>query len=684
MTEDQGREAEFALPRRWECVLLLLILLFAAFLRIYRLDSIPPGLTHDEADTGYFVASVYRGTPSQVEVPYGYANEPFTMYSGALFMALFGPTDLALRLHSAFFGLLMLVFSYLWIRRAFDAPMALATVALAAVSFWPVATSRFALNSPPVPALFTGAVWFAWLALFDRRPARDRWWAWLLFALLLAASLWTYEAARATALAFVALGLHLVLTDRERMRRRGLWFASALVLGLALAAPHLLDPAAWRRTATLATTLEALKVGNPGPLLAKILEALGTFTFWGDPFVTYNIPGRPIFGPPVGLLFYGGLLLCLWRWRRPAYAFVLLWIITGLLPSMIVGAWTSTLHSIALQSVVFVLPALLAVEGSRWLDRRYGRNAGFLALTAFAVLIALTGLNTFRDYFLRWGESPEVRAAYFHDLAAEFDYLDQTSYSGVVALSSPHPDLPLDPLIADLRIRREDLTLRWFDGRRALLFPVTEQSLLILPSSAPLASRLSAWVPSPSGERIMTHPEDTDSYFDVFLWYPDQRWEEVVAQLPGEAAQGTERLPLPVNFGDAVDLVGYDLKSSVVAAGETLSLVTAWRVRTPAALGPIPSEDYGRTAAIFVHLLDAAGNVVAQEDRLDVPAWDWRPGEGFLQIHQLALPTALSPGTHALEIGVYTRPDLERLRASDENGPTGDRALIQSVEVTAP
>ena len=86
------------------------ILLAAAFLRLYRLDSIPPGLTHDEADTGYFVAAVYRGTPSQVETPYGYAYEPFTKYSGALFMALFGPTGLALRFHSVFFENLSCVY----------------------------------------------------------------------------------------------------------------------------------------------------------------------------------------------------------------------------------------------------------------------------------------------------------------------------------------------------------------------------------------------------------------------------------------------------------------------------------------------------------------------------------------------------------------------------------------------
>ena len=49
--------------------LLVIVLVLAAFLRLYRLDDIPPGVTHDEADTGYFMAAVYRGARSPVQAP---------------------------------------------------------------------------------------------------------------------------------------------------------------------------------------------------------------------------------------------------------------------------------------------------------------------------------------------------------------------------------------------------------------------------------------------------------------------------------------------------------------------------------------------------------------------------------------------------------------------------------------
>jgi 4-amino-4-deoxy-L-arabinose transferase-like glycosyltransferase len=674
---------QLAISARWEWLLFALILLTAAFMRLYRLDGIPPGLTHDEADTGYFITAVYNGSRSPVETPYGYANEPFSMYSGALFMAILGPTDLALRLHSAFFGLLTLLFGYLWTRRAFGVPTALGMAALTALSFWPIATSRFALNPQPAPALFAAAVWFLWLALFDAHPPRHRWWAWLLSTVFMAGALWAYEVARSTSAALVVFGFYLAMTDRERMRQRGRWFAGTLFLGFALAAPHLLDPAAWQRSSTLATTLRALRAGDLGPLFTTIGEALGTLFYRGDPFLTYNVPGRPIFELLVGLLFCAGLLLCLKWWRRPACAFTLLWVATGLLPSMIVGAWNSTLHSMGLQPIIFVPPALFAVEAARWLGRRYGGRAARAVAVAFVALVAFTGLRTFSDYFLEWGEWPAVRAAYFHNLAAITDYLNATPHSGVVTLSSPFPDLPHDPFITDLRVQRDDLALRWFDGRRALLLPPVERSLLILPASAPLGSPLAAWVPLSSAARIHLRPDDTAPYFDVLLWHPQRVWQEIVTRLPGRTVHGERPLTLPVNLR-AVELVGYDLKTPVVAPGGTVSLLTAWRVLDPAALGPLPPQRYGQSASLFAHLLDAAGQVVGQEDRLDVPAWNWQPGDHFLQVHQFTLPPALPAGSYALEVGLYTLPDLVRLPVMTAAGAAGDRILLQSVEVSVP
>jgi len=157
------------LTRRTDLLLLTAILLIAAFLRLYRLDAIPPGWTHDEAGHGHDAIVILNGARPIYETV-GYGREPLYDYVVAGLMALIGPTSFALRLVSVAFGLATLVMTFVWARRAFDSPTALAAVALQAASFWSLATSRQALRSTLLPALFTAAIYFYWRCI-DPQPS---------------------------------------------------------------------------------------------------------------------------------------------------------------------------------------------------------------------------------------------------------------------------------------------------------------------------------------------------------------------------------------------------------------------------------------------------------------------------------------------------------------------------------
>jgi 4-amino-4-deoxy-L-arabinose transferase-like glycosyltransferase len=669
---------------RLEWTLLLLLLLVGAFLRLYRLDEIPPGLTHDEADTAYFVAAVYRGEPSQVEAPYGYVNQPFTQYSGALFMWLFGPNDLALRLHSAFFGMVLIVFTYLWGREAFSRATGLGAAALVAVSFWTVMGSRFALNPEPAPALFTAATFFMWRAMSDTSPTRRRWIHWTLFAICLAGSLYAYEASSAAAVALGLFLLYMILFDRERLRRHGWRFVIALTLGGLLAAPHLLNPQVWGRSQTLSVPLQAALAGNFGPLLRNILSALGTISISGDNFIPYNLPGRPIFDPVTGLFFYAGVAISLWRWKRASHAFLLMWLVMGLFPSLVIGKWNSTLHSKAAEAPIMLLPALGAVELGRQIAARAGRRRARAFAALCSLWLAVIGIRTGYDYFVRWGQAPETRAAYFHNLTAIAEYLSETDYQGAVALSSPFPDLPHDPFIMDMRLHRDDIPLRWFDARRALVFPDASRSLLILPPNTPPHPRLAEEIDAQLIERIHLAPDDIAPYFDVLQWEPRPAQTALRRQMSTQVEAAGEPTQLPLSFGGAIELLGYEHRPSSVAAGGTITLTTLWRVGDPAAVGPAPPEEYGRAAVIFAQLQDPDGRVLSQEDRLDAPAWNWQPGDTFAQVHQLAIDAETPPGTYPLVVGLYNRHTLDRLPILADGVPSTDHVRLPAVEVTRP
>lgn len=655
------------MSRRAQAPAVALILLLGAALRFHRLDEIPPGLTHDEASVGFFARQVVLGRPFEIDAPYGYANEPFTQYAAALLMRLVGPSDWALRAHQAVWGLAAVLATYLWARRAFGVPTGLLASALMAVSYWPLATSRFALNSNPTPGLLAAAVYLMWVGLFGSEAAGGgkarRMLAWAGFAVCMAGSLYAYEAARAAWLSLPLFWLYLAITRFDR--RRLIEFALAIGAGAGFALPHLTDPAAWGRTNTLSTPLAAARAGDPGPLLRNALEGVGTLAFRGDPFIVYNRPGRPVFDPVTGMLFAFGLLTCLRCIRRPACAFALLWLGAGILPTLVIGAFTSSLHSIAAQPVIFALPALAAT--------RLAARRSSLATVLLPGLIAATAALTFRDYFYRWAQDPAMRAAYFANFGAVTRYLHGVDYSGAVALSSPFPGLPHDPFAADLRIRRDDLDVRWFDAREALVFPNAEESLLVLPVNAWPDPLFAAHLPLAAADRHEIRPDDVDPYFDTLLWRPQ------AALATWLAAAEIARFDPPVEFGGAVELAAYWLEARLYRPGEELRALTFWRILDPRALGERDITEYSWRANIFLHLLAGDGALAAQRDSLQAPAWDWHAGDWFAQIHRLDLPHDLPPGEYRLSAGVYTLPSLVRLET-----PAGDVAWLGEVRVVAP
>lgn len=75
---------------------------------------------------------------------------------------------------------------------------------------------------------------------------------------------------------------------------------------------------------------------------------------------------------------------------------------------------------------------------------------------------------------------------------------------------------------------------------------------------------------------------------------------------------------------------------------DIIQLTTRWRNET----GPVPLK-------IYVHLLDASGQIVSQWDGLDV-AWEgWRAGDRLWQQHELRLPAPFPVGRYQLHVGLY-------------------------------
>ena len=698
---------------RWEWVAMAFILLAAASLRLYRLDAIPPGLTHDEAGHAHDATAIANGA-RPIYQTVGYGREPLYDYLAAGPIALGVPSVTALRLLSVVSGLVTLLVTFAWVRRALDGPTALLATALQATSFWSLAVSRQALRSSLLLALFTAALYLFWRATYllsscslppyslqgDRQipvPAKrgsgdplEAWaasaWGWALFAMLLGATLYTYIPARVLWLLFPAFLVYLALCHRPVFRRIAVPALAAIGIGLLLAAPLFLhlhaNPGLEQRLGMLDEPLQALAAGDVSVVLKRAASCLAAFVVpgQGDDFLAYNTPGRPFLDPVTGGLFLAGVVISLLRVRQPGYAMALLWFAVSISPSLVTGATASTTRSITALPATFLFPAIAAVTGARWIASRWGPQGGQIAVGALAAFVSISGVWAVRDY-AAWANAPQVRAAYLHTLVQTAGYLDTTSpETGVVVLSTALPYAPHDPYVFEASLRRADLATRWFNGQRALILPAAATARLIAPAVATLDPYFAGLPGLAFREQVLMLPDDLNPFFDVYDWTPQATRQALL-----DRAQSTPLdLTLPVDLGGVLLLRGYDLRTPAVAPGETVELVTLWEVTDPTRVQPQDLSNAEQDLVFFTHALDAAGMIAGQDDRLDGPAWSWQAGDMVAQIHRFTLPESATPGTLELVAGVYRRSDITRLPVHVGGTAVGDLIHLAQLEVRAP
>ncbi|MFO7662248.1 MAG: glycosyltransferase family 39 protein [Chloroflexota bacterium] len=684
----------------------LLVLLIGFGLRVWNLNGIPPGLTHDEANHGREAIDILNGILLYF-FPLNYGSEPLYSYTVALSMALFGQGLLALRLVNVVFGVATIAVTYLWATPRLGRPTALLGAALLAVSFWPLATSREALRAGMLPFFMVLAVWFFWRILertAHNKPQRigdtddesnsgsvgghlsfairDSSLIILItgFGVAIALTLHTYLAARVSWLLFPVFMVYLSFFHRSVFRRS--W--RPIMLGLALAGvlvvPMFLylraHPEMQTRLDMLDRPLQAIAAGEWRPILTNFRDAVLAFVWpgYGDGFLAYNIPGRPVFDQVSAVFFVAGLVVCLWRWRQPAYAFLLLWLLIGIIPSLITGSMANTTRNIAALPAVFLIAAVGFVVPATYLMSRFlgvdpsrpePDQTPKLVLSFFITILALAwvvwaGWQSGRDYFLRWGDSPEVRGAYQHTLVSALNHLE-VQYADAVPLvfSSVYPgpahDSSITLVLASDRLAASQ-TARWIDARYGFALPRDEGTLMIIPSSTPPHPAFDPWLQPV--EQITLRPNDLDPSFTLY---------KIDAEQVQAGIQSIKVIEPPAVFGGAVELIAADWLAKSIPAGETTELVTLWRVLDPSLAGPAVPPAFETEAMMFTHVLDPGGQILAQRDSLDVPSWAWLAGDLLVQIHPLTVPDGTPPGHYQAVVGIYDQGSGRRLAVGGED-----------------
>jgi len=180
-------------------ILLLAVFAFGLFLRLWRLDQIPPGLTPDEAAQGYAAYSILKTGKDEwgMKLPlnprsFGDFKPPLQTYLIIPSVALLGLNELAVRLPNALLSSMAIGGSFLLAKEFFaNEVIAFLAALLLAFSPWHLPLSRGAFEAN-LTVFFTSFGVYFLLRMFKEK----RWYWQILAAVFLGLNLFSYHSAK--------------------------------------------------------------------------------------------------------------------------------------------------------------------------------------------------------------------------------------------------------------------------------------------------------------------------------------------------------------------------------------------------------------------------------------------------------------------------------------------------------
>lgn len=402
---------------RKEFLILTLIVFIGGVLRLYKLDKIPSGFYVDEAAIGYNAYSLlltgkdeYGKSFPVFLRSYGLVSPPLYTYLTVIPIKVFGLSIYSVRVLSSISGIMSIVFVYLILKKLKifrNNYVAYIGTFLFAVSPWSIFFSRGAFEANFAFLLILVVVYFLLLCeeqLIYLVPA----------AAVASISTHAYQAERL--IVYVLLGgFVLMLVLRKKIKS---FFVKevicALIVFLLIQAPQLfllLTPSFGSRAVGLfyksAILRDSIRISHFLPdivviPLAFLREFLSQFTsyfsprnlFWeGDSDLQRSLPALSVFYSWMIAPYLIGFYLFLKSLKEVKYQFVLLMLVSFVLPAALTGDPFSTLRSQPL-----LLPLLVII--CLGIDFFIQKLSAFPLVMIGVTLIFISAIYFWRSYFV--------------------------------------------------------------------------------------------------------------------------------------------------------------------------------------------------------------------------------------------------------------------------------------------
>lgn len=451
-------------------LLLIFILLIAAFLRFYQISLNPPSLTWDEAAWGYNAYSLGidgrdefgRYLPLDYLESFGDFKPVVYTYLTILPVKLFGLNEFSTRFPSAALGVLTVLVTYFLTKRIFrdsrktslsSTMVALTAAFFLAISPWHINLSRAAFEANVATLFLVSGTFFFLKAIQEKRYNI------VISAIFFVLSVYTFNTSRIFAPLFIVF---LGIGFRKELLKNKKYTFLAILVGVLLLLPtikFLFSPQASLRfkevnifsdISVIHRTNQQIQNDNNSPI-SKIIHnrrlAYGVeyirhyFDNLNPSFLFIKGDGNPKFSTQdVGQLylwdfpfFIAGFLMLI-RFRQGFWWIIPGWILLGIIPA---GTARETPHALRIETIIPTFQILTAYGFAyltRLMKQSYPRYAFFMILI-IGILLMINTLYYLHGYYKHFPMQYSGEWQYGYKESIEFVKNNHDNYNAVYVTS---------------------------------------------------------------------------------------------------------------------------------------------------------------------------------------------------------------------------------------------------------
>jgi 4-amino-4-deoxy-L-arabinose transferase-like glycosyltransferase len=427
---------------RTEWLILILVVLVAFVIRVYRLGDFPDTLLADEVENAQSSVEILNGhPPSNGFFGLDWTDQPaLSAYKEAAFIAIFGFNILAIRLSSAVISALALIPFYFLLRYQLSVLSSILATILLATNVWFLNFSRSGWNCIDIGFYMLMAMLFLLLALRAMHSSVTRFGSdrryFALSGFFCALGLYGYPAGRAITLAVIAFFPFAIIFYHSWFKRLILGYLFLFIVEAVLFAPQAfyivqnLHLFTGRTDVVLIFNDPDYKADPLGTMIKKLSDNLqGPWSGSVNNTPQYSPGGEPQLDTVTGVLALIGMILTFvdrkFRSRPETWLWWLMllsgWGMTQLFTAQTpngargIGYMPTLIYYAGVGLDMFVMDLSYLTSGSRR-PRLSGRLAGAL------IILAILAVGVFNvKHYVDWQNKPETRwARYLYITSREF------------------------------------------------------------------------------------------------------------------------------------------------------------------------------------------------------------------------------------------------------------------------